>query len=164
MNKSEIERYFQEYIFGFIKTDIQREIDLAAKGDDGGNFLAVLGLLCYTEFMGEIYLQKSNIAPSERFNAFFDYMGISYKKLREHLESKGISVYHKFRCGMARAYFAKDCTIYMSYRGAPETGIIDLSDGKYLFIVQKYFEDFMAASKRLYDELIARENITLPSC
>jgi len=51
MNKTEIERYFQEYIFCFIKTDIQREIDLAAKGEGGGNFLVVLGLLCYTEFM-----------------------------------------------------------------------------------------------------------------
>jgi hypothetical protein len=112
--------------------------------------------------MGEIYLQKPNNACAERFNAFFDYMGIPYKKLREQLESKGISVYHKFRCGMARSYFAKDCDIYMVYRGSPETGIIDLTDGKYLFIVQKYFEDFMAASRRLYEELIGKENITLP--
>jgi hypothetical protein len=42
MNKAEIERYFQEHIFGFINTDIQREINLAAKGDGGGNFLAAL--------------------------------------------------------------------------------------------------------------------------
>jgi hypothetical protein len=163
MNKTEIERYFQEYIFGFIKSDIQREIDLAAKGYSGGNFLAALGLLCYTEFMGEICLQKPNSTPAERFNAFFDYMGIPYGRLREQLEKKGISVYDKFRCGMAHTFFAKDCEIYMVYRGSPETGIIDLSDGKYLFIVQKYFEDFVAAAKRLYDELIAKENIMLPS-
>jgi len=113
--------------------------------------------------MGGLYLQKPNIDPAERFNAFFDYMGVSYKKLREQLESKNISVYHKFRCGMAHTFFAKDCDIYMVYRGSPETGIVDLSDGKYLFIVQKYFEDFMAASKRLYEELITKENIMLPS-
>ena len=60
MNNKEVERYFNEYILppnGFIFNDIKREVDLARSGDGGGNFLAGLGLLCYTEFMGTIVLK-----------------------------------------------------------------------------------------------------------
>jgi len=38
--------FFKEYIFGFIYHDINSAIDGKA------NFLAALGLLCYTEFLG----------------------------------------------------------------------------------------------------------------
>jgi hypothetical protein len=163
MNKSEIERYFQEYVFGYIKTDIQREIDMASRGDGGGNFQVALRLLCYTEFLGEACLEKPNITALEYFNAFFDYMGTPYKTLRKQLGSKGIIVYDKFFCRLSHTFFTKECDIYLQYRGAPETGIIDSSDGKYLFIVQKYFEDFMAASKKLSEELTANEHTILPS-
>jgi hypothetical protein len=45
-------------VFGLIKKDIQREIDLARAGKSGGNFLPAPGLLCYTEFMGTMLLKR----------------------------------------------------------------------------------------------------------
>ena len=70
MKNQEIKRYFDEYVFGFIKEDILREINLARSGDSGGNFLAALGQLCYTEFMGKILL-KGEGTSKKRFDAFF---------------------------------------------------------------------------------------------
>ena len=45
-------------VFGLIKKDIQREIDLARAGKSGGNFLPAPGLLCYTEFMRTRLLKR----------------------------------------------------------------------------------------------------------
>ena len=70
MKNQEIKRYFDEYVFGFIKTDIQREIDLAHSNDSGGNFLAALGLLCYT---------VSTVFESTDF-AFFLYIRLSVSR------------------------------------------------------------------------------------
>jgi len=51
-------------VFGLIKKDIQREIDLARAGKSGGNFLSALGLLCYTEFMGTMLLKGKGSGKS----------------------------------------------------------------------------------------------------
>ena len=158
MNKQEVKRYFDEYVFGFIKGDIQREINLARSGDSGGNFLAALGLLCYTEFMGTMIL-KGQGAPAKRFNAFFRLMGEDYKQL---IDVKQVNVYRIFRCGMAHTYFAKNCDIKMLNTNYP-AGIVIKPDGKYLFIVEKYFKDFMDACSRLYNDMITEQNPYLPS-
>ena len=158
MNKQEVERYFNEYVFGFIKGDIQREISLARSGDSGGNFLAALGLLCYTEFMGTMIL-KGQESSGNRFNAFLRLMGEDYNQL---IDVKKVDVYGIFRCGMAHAYFAKNCDIAMLNRNYP-AGIVIKPDGKYLFIVEKYFEDFTNACSRLYNDMIAEQNPYLPS-
>jgi len=158
MNNQEVKRYFNEYVFGFIKGDIQREINLARSGDSGGNFLAALGLLCYTEFMGTMILRGKG-SKTDRFNAFFRLMGDDYKQL---LDVKRVNVYRIFRCGMAHTYFAQNCDIKMLNNNYP-AGIILKSDGKYLFIVEKYFEDFMNACSRLYNDMIVEQNPYLPS-
>jgi hypothetical protein len=49
--KDDVQRFFDEYVFGFIFGDIQREINLARSRHTAGNLLSALGLLCYTEFM-----------------------------------------------------------------------------------------------------------------
>ena len=158
MKNQEIKRYFDEYVFGFIKADIQREIDLAHSNDSGGNFLTALGLLCYTEFMGNMVL-KGKGSFTKQFKAFFCLMGEDYKQL---IHEKEIDVYKIFRCGMAHTYFAKDCDIKMLNDNYP-AGIIIKPDGKYIFIVEKYFEDFMNACKRVYDDMIADQDPYLPS-
>lgn len=158
MNKQEVKRYFDEYVFGFIKGDIQREISLARSGDSGGNFLAALGLLCYTEFMGTMLL-KGKGTGRERFDAFSREMGEAYREL---IDKKKLNVYHKFRGGMAHVYFVTDCDVKMVNNNYP-AGIIIKPDGKYLFIVEKYFEDFMNACSRLYNDMIAEQNPYLPS-
>lgn len=161
MTPLEAERYFEEYIFPpkvFIYNDIQREINLARSGDSGGNFLATLGLLCYTEFMGTMIL-KGQGSSRNRFNAFFRLMGEDYEQL---IDAKRVDVYGIFRCGMAHTYFAKNCDIKMLNRN-DTAGIVMEPDGKYLFIVEKYFEDFMNACSRLYNDMIVEQNPYLPS-
>ncbi|MDD4984721.1 MAG: hypothetical protein PHQ43_02865 [Dehalococcoidales bacterium] len=158
---SEIERYFNEYILppkGYIYCDIKREIDLARAGESGGNFIAALGLLCYTEFMGKILL-KNRESYTKQFKAFLRLMGEDYKQL---IDTKEIDVYKIFRSGMVYSYFANDCDIKMLNDNFP-SGIIIKSDGKYLFIVEKYFEDFINACQRLFHSLISEEDMVLPS-
>lgn len=103
MNKHEVKKFFKEYIFGFIFSDIQREINLARSGEDAGNFLASLGLLCYTEFLGGIAIRSFRRRSSKkRFDIFFNSMGKNYEDF-----NKKVNVYDIFRCGMAHEYFIK---------------------------------------------------------
>ena len=158
MKQQEIKKDFDEYVFGFIKTDIQREIDLARSNDSGGNFLAALGLLCYTEFMGNMVL-KGKGSFTKQFKAFFCLMGEDYKQL---IYEKEVDVYKIFRSGMAHAYFTKDCDIRMLDNNY-SAGIISEPNGKYIFIVEKYLEDFMNACKVVYDDMLADQDPYLPS-
>lgn len=161
MNNQEVTRYFDEYILppkGFIYNDIQRQISRVRSGDSGGNFLTALGLLCYTEFMGTMVLEGKG-SFTKQFKTFFCLMGEDYENL---IYEKEIDVYKIFRCGMAHTYFAKDCDIKMLNDNYP-AGIIIKPDGKYIFIVEKYFEDFMNACKRVYDDMIAEQDPYLPS-
>ncbi len=158
MSEQEVRRYFDEYVFGFIRADIQREIDLARSGDSGGNFLAALGLLCYTEFMGSM-VTKGRGSYTKMFRTFFRMMGEEYRQL---IDEKDIDVYRVFRSGMAHAYFAKDCDIKMLDNDYL-AGIVVEQDGEYLFIVEKYFEDFMAACEALCGTMIADPDPYLPS-
>jgi len=80
----------------FISTDIGRELDLArlnARGElgipiapGGGNLLAALGLLCYTEFAGKLRFgyKKANGADASKRNflGLFDLLGPTYAALR----------------------------------------------------------------------------------
>ncbi len=135
----------------FIYTDIERELRLAelsqsnqgkqnldALGihEGGANFMATLGLLCYTEFVGK--LKFSHLSPSKNFNDFFDELGEDYKSFR-----RSHNVYNILRCGLAHEYFIKkDCTIAM-FSDSP-MGVL-FQNNRYIFIVKKYFEDFKRA-------------------
>jgi hypothetical protein len=67
----------------FIFSDVEREIQLAKAQKNslqalginpgGRNFLAALGLLCYTEFGGK--LRFGTDIASANFNQFFDLLG-----------------------------------------------------------------------------------------
>lgn len=162
MNRTEVERYFGEYILapkGFIYNDIQREINLARSGNGGGNFLSALGLLCYTEFMGAIQLKGVKATSKVYFEAFFRSMGTPY----QHLLDKKTNVYKIFRCGMAHTYFPEKCIVVMLNVKNYPAGIVVSSDGRYIFIVEKYFEDFMNACHQLYRHVIAEPRSYLPS-
>jgi hypothetical protein len=79
----------------------------------GGNFLAALGLLCYTEFGGKLRFGGKRAdgrdVASANFNQFFDCLGPAYQTFRaQH------NVYDLFRCGLAHEYYVKkNCTIAM---------------------------------------------------
>ncbi len=144
----------------FIYSDIYREIRIAKASNSkikrkilktlgvnagGSNFLAALGLLCYTEFAGKFKYNKSK--ASRNFNMFFDELGTDYKKFRK----KGIDVYDIYRCGMAHEYHIKNSyTIYMCQKkGSKHCGVGIDKKGEYFFIVEKYFKDFQSAFERL---------------
>jgi len=163
MTLLEAEKYFNEYILppkGFIYCDIKREIDLARAGKSGGNLLAAIGLLSYTEFMGKILL-KNNGSYTKQFKAFLQLMGEDYKRL---FEEKELDVYKLFRSGMVHSYFANDCDIKMLNDDYP-SGIIIKTDGKILFVVEKYFDDFVIACQKLYQDIVSSgdEDIYLPT-
>jgi hypothetical protein len=56
---SEVDGFFQQYVFNFIFRDIEREITLGRR-PGGGNLLAALGLLCYTEVLGGVDRAQSS--------------------------------------------------------------------------------------------------------
>ena len=70
-----VDEFFKEYIFGFIYHDIQAAIEGEA------NYLAALGLVVYTEFMGGLVsgtLGKKGESKN-RFYAFWNVMGLEYQ-------------------------------------------------------------------------------------
>lgn len=161
MSASEVEQYFAEYVLppdGLIYRDIRREIDLARSGKPGGDFLAALGLLCYTEFMGNVALQGDG-SYTRQFKAFFRRMGEDYARL---VDSREVDVYRIFRSGIVRSYFATDCQIRMLNDSQYPAGIMVQPDGKYLFVVEKYFEDFVTACQALYEEFLSSPDVYLP--
>lgn len=150
----------------FIVSDIQREIALArisleGRGHllpdelrtvpGGGNFLAALGLLCYTEFAGG--LQSADFSPGrgrKNFNMFFDGLAPEYRTFNtEH------DVYGDLRCGLTHEYYIKQqCAILMLDDGH---GIgVRWENNGYVFVVERYFKDFKRAFLRLRDLLFRR--------
>jgi len=143
----------------FLFSDIEREIQLARASQanesalrslgitpGGGNFLAALGLLCYTEFGGKLKYRKKT--ASENFNKFFDYLGPDYKAFRASFRRQN-EVYDIFRCGLAHEYYVKkSCDIAM-LASSPGPGIGRDSSGRFYFIVESYCRDL----KRAFDQL-----------
>jgi hypothetical protein len=156
MPQDEVKKVFDTYVFGFIFGDIQREVNLARSDRGGGNLLAALGLLCYTEFMGSF--KTGRRAPSRKnFNAFLDSMRCHYKRFNRKTD-----VYRVFRCGMVHEYVVKgDCVIFMT-RKPSLRGLGKFPDGRYYFVVEQYFEDFQAACFQTYRDLMSAEHPKLP--
>jgi hypothetical protein len=159
MSKQDVKNFFEKYVFGWMYSDIQREIDLARSDGGAGNFLCALGLLCYTEFMGGIVLGSFRIRPlKDRFDAFLELMGDDYKILNQT-----VNVYNVFRCGLAHEYFVKhNCEIAM-LKNDETLGIGKKPTGEFYFVVERYFEDFSNACKQLYMQKMTSQNPALPN-
>jgi hypothetical protein len=156
----------------FITSDIEREIELV-RGQDlwwkkaarrlwgvrpgGGNLLAALGLLCYTEFAGRIKRNDFSGASSRAcFDEFFADLGPDYASLLQSCR-----VYNDLRCGLAHEYFVKmSCDIAM-LEGTRSAGV-QWTGTKYVFVVEAYWRDFRAAFDRLAESIQTRQpNIAL---
>jgi hypothetical protein len=143
----------------FIFSDVEREIQLARATQanesalrslgitpGGGNFLAALGLLCYTEFGGKLKYRRK--MASENFNTFFDYLGPDYKAFRADFKRQN-EVYEIFRCGLAHEFYVKkSCDITM-LASRPGAGIGRSSAVRFFFVVESYCCDL----RRAFDEL-----------
>lgn len=133
----------------FIFSDIQREIDLAKSGKNAGNFLCALGLLCYTEFAGDL-MPKSPSGKRKKFDKFFKTLGAHYRKIIKD----NINVYGDLRCGLAHTYFTqKSCVIYMPAIMQTTGLFFDKQEKVYHFYVGKYFEDFQVAFEKLEKDI-----------
>ena len=157
-----VDLFFNEYVFNFIRRDIEREIILAREGRGGGNFLAALGLLCYTDVLGGFITGSWERGTSRaNFDAFFDLLGPEYVAFRQTILPD--DPYSLYRCGMAHEYAVKlPCQIAM-LKDNETCGVWkDASCGIYYFSVEKYLEDFMKAARRLYEELMDEPNPSLP--
>lgn len=164
--RQQLHEIFQNYVFGFIKSDIEREIWLAkmSKQDaahgrhlpGGGNVLAALGLCSYTEFLGSFITGKKGQGTSKaNFLALFQRLGPCYASL-----AKNEDVYDTFRCGLAHEYAVKkDCQVAM-LKGREKCGVGKTTSG-YWFVVERYFEDLMAAAAVLYQDLLKNPKIPL---
>lgn len=148
----------------FIFADIEREIALgdasqrwikrvllrvAGVPPGGGNFIAALALLSYTEYGGRLKNNDFLDGTSRKnFDDFFVDLGPAYKQFLENHKD----TYKIFRCGLAHEYYIKkNCTIAM--RSHPLLGAgIGHNGTQYFFNVQKYFEDFRIA----FDALCAK--------
>lgn len=148
----------------FIFSDIEREIALADASEHflgriclrfvkvkpgGGNFMAALALLSYTEFAGRLKNKDFSDQNSRKnFDDFFKDLGPPYQQfLSQH------NAYKIFRCGLAHEYYVKqDCTIAVRSRSQAATGLG--FDGKqYFFIIEPYFRDFKNAFDALCQTL-----------
>lgn len=115
----------------------------------GGNFLAALGLLCYTEFGGKLRFgvkrKDGKDDPSANFNQFFDLLGPAYKTFRV-MHKK---VYDIFRCGLAHEFYVKkSCEIRMLETG-PGLGLGVEASSRYFFAVESYCQDL----RKAFDDL-----------
>jgi len=153
---TDIEWFFKEYVFGFMYNDL----DTAICGK--ANFLTALGLLEYTEFIGglvigELGKNKGNKPLACRFNRFlFDYMGSEYRKVNDK-----INVYDIFRCGLAHEYFAKGPSPIRMHNRPPQTCGIIRKDKTWLFVVEKYYDDFKAGVAQYYNHLVVDKDKSL---
>jgi len=146
----------------FMFSDVRREmqlakaepkaLDAAGVNPGGGNFLAALGLLCYTEFGGKLKFgvkrKNGTDVASDNFNQFFDLLGSDYQSFRA-----SHNVYDIFRCGLAHEYYAKkSCTIAM-FADGPGPGVCIDPSGRYYFVVESYSRDLEKVFDKLQIEL-----------
>jgi len=144
----------------FIFSDIEREIALAYSSKNpfrrfllrlagvpcgGGNFVAALSLLSYTEYGGRLKNNDFSDGNSRKdFDDFFKDLGDGYKQLlTQH------NVYKIFRCGLAHEFYVKnDCIIAIRSERHLSAGI-GHDGNKFFFIVEQYYKDFQKAFESL---------------
>ena len=124
-----------------------------------GNYLAALGLACYTETCGRELLFKGDRRKRdwECFNEFIRYMGAGAAlSKRVAFEGKALFLKDAVRNGLAHRYFmkAREGTMLM-ISSAPEalrTGFIIEPPNRLMMVVVPFFNLFAAALDRALQE------------
>jgi len=180
MSPADVDAYFKE-IPVWMQADINREIQLAMLSGNpatalqlaglglagGGNLLAALGLVSYTETLGLIrrWNRRKGVYPKteECFLAFFDEMHApAYRDWRRDWESRHreTTLYETLRCGLVHEYTPKvDSAVYIS-PGDPLG--LDEENAVLIFKVEPYFRHFGEEIKRLYTELSGMVDPEIP--
>lgn len=181
MSREEVAEYFGE-IGEWMKNDIKREIELArvsqcAEGQralselgipaGGGNLLAALGLVAYTEALGLLRVWNTTTprrygSPSECFNAFFDKMaGGRYEAWWDKWPGRlGKSIYDVLRNGLVHEYRPKvDSEFHIG--AGQELGLAE-RDGVLIFRVAPYYSHFCTELDALHAELLRMPDAEIP--
>jgi hypothetical protein len=167
MSREHIRRIFEKNVFTFMDSDIRREVERAKLTETcetcgaepgGGNFLAALGLLTYTEFLGSFCSGKFGPRHARtNFRAFYERLGPCYRAFGETID-----VYDVFRCGMVHEYTVKHSADIAMVRGSETCGIGCSPNGRLFFVVERYMDDFLIAARVLYAELMQSPDPRLP--
>jgi len=189
MTVHEIDDYFGK-VGEWMKKDLGREIELArlSLSDEGkralsdlgippggGNLLAALGLVAYTEALGLLrfwnansnYGQRTYGQPSECFLAFFDEMADGrYRSWRLDWEGRhgGKAIYNVLRSGLVHEYRPKVDSEFWIGSEDEALGLSANGDGDdvLIFKVAPYYRDFCAELDELHKELRANRNAEIP--
>lgn len=160
MSHAEIEAFFSTYV-GWMRRDIEREIDIASSGRDAGNLLCALGLLVYTEALGRLRratFDQANFQARDteaNFNDMFDRLDShEYGRWRQQewkAQFPTTSVYELLRCGLVHEYLPKvDSVIHM---GAYEGRGVEIERGEVVFYVVPYYRHWDAEATQLLADL-----------
>jgi hypothetical protein len=145
MTRRAILALFDQYVTGFIFTDIERSIRART------NFLTALGLMSYTEFIGGLMSGNAGQRGHAERNFYEAYnrLGPTYVRFDRqvmrrfrNLKTKPRNVYDIVRCGLVHEYFIKKNFVIArrrKRRRAPGVGW----SGKLLVVANRnYFNDF----------------------
>ncbi len=146
-----VRRFFDEFVFGFMYHDIQAAFDANA------NYLAALGLVAYTEFMGGLIDGTlGEIGNSKkRFYSFWNRMGAEYQSLAT--QRALVKIYSNVRSGLVHYFIAQDSIVKMTAGdGYGNRCGVEVAEpgGQVVFVVEKYFNDFKAACALYFQELV----------
>ncbi len=181
INSDEIQKYFDEYIFGFIFQDIQSCIQAQT------NYTTALALLSYTEFLGGLINGTLGLRDRsrEQFNKaleFFDwnedlayYRNFKVKIREVDFLDVSADIYSLFRCGLAHEYFIKtNAYVHNNPQGftdgngiiypdgcLPTDAGVQKIDGRLRFHNNAYFRDFKKAWRKYLHALIIEKNKNL---
>ncbi len=148
----EVEHWFSEYVFGFMRNDLERGID------SGLNYLVALGLGTYTEILGSLITGKER-PFNKNFSAFWNRMGPEYTRFGAK------KAYSLIRSGLVHYYFVRADKKGKGIAGVARRGeapiILDENKRIKWIVVKKWFEDFFKTAEKLRNEIISsREQYT----
>jgi len=139
--------------------------DLTGAIQTCGNYLAALGLACYTETCGRDLVLKGGVGAKdwECFNAFIKYMGAE-EVLKWRIKYLGRTLYFKdaIRNGLAHEYFIKadsgGVAMISDRQDAKRTGFCLEPSGHVSIVVVPYFNLFTQAIVRWHEDEAAKNS------
>ncbi len=157
MTRHEILALFDQYVKGFIFTDVERSLRART------NFLTALGLMFYTEFIGGLISGNAGQRghAEKNFYEAYNRLGPAYIRFDRAVsgrfhgrKKKPRNVYDVVRCGLVHEYFIKKNFVIARRNQHPKAPGVGWS-GKQLVVANRnYFNDFRRMCLAYREELV----------